>query len=81
MKVKLSNMYYNKFYIEYYNFYQQFKNYFATNETKKSNCIIFITFSYVAISIFIGNYISRNINQKALSLSIKKSLKKVSNKI
>lgn len=44
LKVRSLDVYYNKFHIEWYNFYQQCKDHFATAKTKSLNHIFFAAF-------------------------------------
>ena len=75
LKTRLSNIYYNKFHIEYYNFYQQYEDYFATIGAKSLNYIFLQLFSCITTSTSIDNNISRSIKLKAQFLSIRKNLK------
>ena len=43
-KARLPNIYHGKSHIEYYNFYQQYKNHFATAKAKGLNHIFFAAF-------------------------------------
>ena len=46
LKARLADMYYGKFYIECYNFYQQYEDYFAIARAESSN-YIFFTISFL----------------------------------
>lgn len=53
-KTKLLNIYYSESYIKYYNFYQEYKDYFALAKAKN--------FNHLFVTLFLRNYI--NFNQK-----------------
>ncbi len=44
LKAKTSDIYYSKSHIQYYNFYQQYEDHFATARASEPNQILFVDF-------------------------------------
>ena len=60
LKATFLDLYYDKSYIKYYNFCQQYKDYFITIKAKRQNLILFSTI-FSKTKFYSTNY---NINKK-----------------